>query len=787
MYQQAGVTGLKMGRQNADPLVGLPSQTQRNYTAAGTKKIDMKTFRFRKRLDTNHEFNHYSMYVKGFILDTVKEVKAASLNGSIPSDWAEFGAWYEAPDGLVPDDFWRTLVADRGRDGKNPPVYYSRACKESFEKGSFVSGTVNTSDLINNERCSVVAQFCRRVQAVIWNRALIHTETYKLGLVDKEVKKGDKVCILYGCSVPVILRPSRPKSEDDFINDIEWEKLYLVKQLSLCWKNYCGKINALLQRIKDQNKIYKIWEKERMKQFRKDLEYHKNWPSKRVQQQKAFRERFRNDQNKRELRDHKKQKPELVIFYLNLYRPNFQNLEWLNYDEATELKREKEEMDKLETEHEELRRTLVNNFKGKREPRKRYQEHLSKMLEVFLSQYKSWKYDKKEAWKEWKMEKQEAKEREQKRQEEKKREEERYQSSGAQGQYNRPQVQPNGAHSQQSVDPRSEWDEPKVDWREFQLRLKYFRRWKKKTRERKKADRQKLEDWVDSLMSRHWSELNEWRGTELTSHKKPQALFPNNMASKETRREPTESIDSERVEGTLSGSHDEPKVNDGLNKPPLDLSTTEDGPHQPVHMGEMPTQSENTISARAQSLNPGNRSTQLGSKQTPSDKVKPLNGTSRSESTAKNHVPSENPSASDFLNDGPSILEDQNPTLNKRRIQRRVNPKQKGIELTPKQKERLSDQAKLEYDNILQKNLRKRLGGELPFKDKKSEGKAESRDRRDTEDSQSNRHSAEEMKHPTGYYYYELLGECYIHGMMDGEAMAFQNRKEIPATVFEIR
>jgi hypothetical protein len=38
-----------------------------------------------------------------------------------------------------------------------------------------------------------------------------------------------------------------------------------------------------------------------------------------------------------------------------------------------------------------------------------------------------------------------------------------------------------------------------------------------------------------------------------------------------------------------------------------------------------------------------------------------------------------------------------------------------------------------------------------------------------------------------GQWYYEMLGECYIHGMMDGEAMAHQNDKGIPWRVFEIR
>jgi hypothetical protein len=37
------------------------------------------------------------------------------------------------------------------------------------------------------------------------------------------------------------------------------------------------------------------------------------------------------------------------------------------------------------------------------------------------------------------------------------------------------------------------------------------------------------------------------------------------------------------------------------------------------------------------------------------------------------------------------------------------------------------------------------------------------------------------------WWHYQLLGEAYIHGMMDGEAMAYQNQKGIPSQVFELR
>lgn len=42
-----------------------------------------------------------------------------------------------------------------------------------------------------------------------------------------------------------------------------------------------------------------------------------------------------------------------------------------------------------------------------------------------------------------------------------------------------------------------------------------------------------------------------------------------------------------------------------------------------------------------------------------------------------------------------------------------------------------------------------------------------------------------------GHYSYQMIGECYLHGMMDGEAMLCQNEgdgtKPLPSVVFEIR
>ncbi|KAI4674147.1 uncharacterized protein J4E84_010760 [Alternaria hordeiaustralica] len=219
MAQRPGLTGPKMSRINADPLVGLPS----SYSAAETKGVDIKALRFRKRLKPGHfDEGRFSMYVRGFKLDVIKDVTQVSRNGHIPAEWLDLAEWEDGK-GLPPDMFWRTLVANRGKDGKNPPVYYSRACQESFRKGGLESGAIDTTALIEYERNSVVAQFCRRVQAVTWNRALVRTESGTLGLVGKDVLKGDLVCILYGCSVPVVLRECSKKTEEVFEEEMEQE------------------------------------------------------------------------------------------------------------------------------------------------------------------------------------------------------------------------------------------------------------------------------------------------------------------------------------------------------------------------------------------------------------------------------------------------------------------------------------------------------------------------------------------------------------------------------------
>lgn len=204
--------GLRMERRGGDSLVGTPEQ--RNYNAASTRAYNKSKLRFKKRESGAH--SHYSMYVEGFLLDKVAIVEEAAQLGNIPYSWLERIGWTDRtkdpPRGDRWEAFWRTLVADRDHKGGGPPIYYQRACKEVLKKAASDT-TFNTNDWIQRSQ-TPIAGFLRRVQAVIWERCLIETKQGRLGLAKRNVRPDDDVCILYGCSVPVIMRKFHKSDAD---------------------------------------------------------------------------------------------------------------------------------------------------------------------------------------------------------------------------------------------------------------------------------------------------------------------------------------------------------------------------------------------------------------------------------------------------------------------------------------------------------------------------------------------------------------------------------------------
>jgi Heterokaryon incompatibility protein (HET) len=201
------------GRVQADPLVGSPGSGSRNYNASGKTKI----------YPSRGFINGRTLIVTGFALDAIGVMKSPAYEGIIPPTWQDLVGWPGPPD-PVPDRFWRTLVADRGPGGqKQPPAYFPLACKWVFEQKSR-RASLNTKELLAFGKCpSIATEFLCRVQSAVWGRKLVLSEGRRgskplLALVPENSEKGDLICILYGCSVPVLLRRLKKRNTEGYLS-----------------------------------------------------------------------------------------------------------------------------------------------------------------------------------------------------------------------------------------------------------------------------------------------------------------------------------------------------------------------------------------------------------------------------------------------------------------------------------------------------------------------------------------------------------------------------------------
>jgi hypothetical protein len=249
-------TRTKMNRINADPLVDMPPN-QTNYRAAGNRNVT-KALRFeegitkhskRSRLDNTY---YHSLVVEGFVLDTIAKMSdEPSQHGNIPKCWDILGesSGRDSKTSEISEEYWRTLVADRGPKGVNALRYYPRMINHGRSHGS-KNDALNMHDAIHNGDCKIVGDVLRRVQAVIWNKSLMRTTEHKaLGLVPKQAKEGDLICILYGCNVPVILRQFE-KSKKEFKSETrQWRKKWLKDN-----KHLVEKLKTILKKKIDDRK-----------------------------------------------------------------------------------------------------------------------------------------------------------------------------------------------------------------------------------------------------------------------------------------------------------------------------------------------------------------------------------------------------------------------------------------------------------------------------------------------------------------------------------------------------
>lgn len=139
-----------------------------------------------------------------------------------PAAGSRPGGW-KTEDEFPPDELWRTLVGDRNTDGDDPDRWYPMVF-QSIVKERGIRYGLETSRLMHESANAMVVELLRRVQAVVWGRKLVRTGTDyinwlthgekrhgALGLAPSNARPGDLVCIIFGCSVPLVLRRLDPE------------------------------------------------------------------------------------------------------------------------------------------------------------------------------------------------------------------------------------------------------------------------------------------------------------------------------------------------------------------------------------------------------------------------------------------------------------------------------------------------------------------------------------------------------------------------------------------------
>ncbi|KAJ9654999.1 hypothetical protein H2198_006044 [Neophaeococcomyces mojaviensis] len=219
-------------RVNADPLIGMPGSKRRPYLACGRTRA------------ASAKIEGRTLHAYGYILNAIDVDAGVASDAIVPWKWRVELEWTDnniSP----PDQFWRTLVADKGPDDEPPPPRFRLACKWAFELGPKPPATKRKSDgscrhnpigpNLNLEKIrnqgdgeAPLKEFLDCAIATVWNRKLFRTEQYQehmgqakssfIGLGPEQLQRGDVVCILWGCAVPVVLRPAAKASQGLNVN-----------------------------------------------------------------------------------------------------------------------------------------------------------------------------------------------------------------------------------------------------------------------------------------------------------------------------------------------------------------------------------------------------------------------------------------------------------------------------------------------------------------------------------------------------------------------------------------
>lgn len=163
------------------------------------------------------------LQAQGIILGTVQRA-ASKIGGRIVCNRSlQMLGWRGSLDHGVDERLWRTLVANRTQDGKTAPAWYRRACALALTNLNDNGDLLLEHMVLDKSQPSTMSDYLTRVQAVTKGRRVFSCATDDsgntstpageawdeviCGLGSRYVWTGDKICILFGYSVPVVLCP----------------------------------------------------------------------------------------------------------------------------------------------------------------------------------------------------------------------------------------------------------------------------------------------------------------------------------------------------------------------------------------------------------------------------------------------------------------------------------------------------------------------------------------------------------------------------------------------------
>ncbi|MCJ1395419.1 hypothetical protein MMC18_008305 [Xylographa bjoerkii] len=202
------------GRINSESLVGIPGRSYYNASGRGPSTTFFKTVLFGEGIKGFSPIKYIdrSIIVLGFQVDKIMEAPPRVIAGVIPREWFLVSGLHVDPGqsprniSKVPKKLWRTLVADRDPKGRLPPTWYHQACVDALYNVNG-NGDLDVNAVIAESKSPLMTQYLERVRDITWNRRLTRTRNGRLGLLPAGAEALDLVCVLQGCSVPVLLRP----------------------------------------------------------------------------------------------------------------------------------------------------------------------------------------------------------------------------------------------------------------------------------------------------------------------------------------------------------------------------------------------------------------------------------------------------------------------------------------------------------------------------------------------------------------------------------------------------